>query len=446
MSKDQLRVPDYLEIEDTMIVSARHRDVVMKLVMTTVVILITSARQPELLIVPRFWAEEGSRYFSYAYNHSWLDNLFFPQYGYNTLYNSIATSLATAAPLNYAPLVTTWLAFITQIAVSAAVIWWNIPVIDSLWKKFTIALLVQTLAYSRIWLTTIGVQYWLCILSFLILLYDYRGNDKKMLILHNCQLILNGLTGILSCLLIPAFFFKYIKTRSRQILHQTIILTSCMAIQLGVYLYAYLNKSEDLSVRFINSSFAYIMSKIIKFEFSVPFFGLELYETDAFNNAETIFRTTISHVVGPAIISSEYGLLEIVLGILIICFLAVLAVKIIRRLETQLILISLASVTMISTYFSINRSGGPRYTFAPSIMILVLVISAINDQTIHSLIRYFATILVVLSVVVSLIQYRRVMAFAYNPAWPLWQFEVYKWQCDPGYQPKIWPPGWQMQL
>jgi hypothetical protein len=425
--------------------STTYRDTALKCAMTMAILLLIWARQPELLTEPRFWAEEGASYFSFAYTHSWLVNLFSPQYGYNTLYNSIATSLATLASLYQAPLVTTWLAFFMQAFVSAVVIWWRIPLFDTLWKRFTIALLIQTLAYSRIWLTTIGVQYWLCILTFLILLSETTASGRLRTTLHNGLLFLNGLTGILSCLLIPAYGYKYLKTRSAQVLHQTLILTVCLMVQGGVFLTAYLNKSADLSNRFLNSSFTYILSKLIKFEFSVPFFGVDLYEIPFLYDAEITLRNFVLQKSGIEL-NQDYGVLESGLGLVAICFLLYLCIKTVTRLETRLFLIALTCVTLVSTYFSINRSGGPRYTFAPSIMIMIFLISTINENTLPVLARYLAACLIVLSVSVSLFQYRSVMDFAYNPSWPMWRFEVYKWQCDPAYQPRIWPPGWQMRL
>ena len=81
----------------------RKRQVTVKCIMTIMVIFIAYLRLPEVLLEPRFWAEEGTSYFSYAYDHNWLVNLLSPQFGFNTLYNSIATSLATknlASPMD----------------------------------------------------------------------------------------------------------------------------------------------------------------------------------------------------------------------------------------------------------------------------------------------------------------------------------------------------------
>jgi len=321
------------------------------------VIYIAYIRQPELLIEPRFWAEEGTNYFSYAYGHNWLINLLSPQFGYNTLYNSIATSMAAIVPLEFAPYVTTYLALFVQVSVSSAVIWWDIPLLDSLFKKFVIAIFIQILAYARIWVTTIGVQYWLCILSFLILLYNQDSSNRKVFVLQKYLLILNGLTGILSCILIPAFALKFIKTKSKRVMTHVVILTICMLIQAAVFGYAKMGNDEGLNIRFGECSTTYMLGKLIKFEFSVPFFGLNVYEVPSVIDVEVAFIKALSNIAGPSILSYQFGFLETGMGLLIIFYLIVLSRYKFKQLDTQLFLISLLLVTIVSTYFAVNNSG-----------------------------------------------------------------------------------------
>jgi hypothetical protein len=415
--------------------------------MTASVIFVIYIRQPELLIEPRFWAEEGTNYFSYAFSHSWLNNLFSPQYGYNTLYNSIATSFATMVPLDYAPSVTTYLAFTVQLLVSAAVIWWDIPVLNSLFKKFAMALFIQILAYSRLWVTTIGVQYWLCILSFLILMHNHNSDNTKVHGLHKALLILNGLTGILSCLLLPAFALKAVKTKSRRLMQHVIILSVCLLTQTAVFSYAYINNDDGLIRRFTHCDLSYMLSKLIKFQFSVPFFGLNIDTYPSAMSIETVIRQALSTIVGPSVYTCRYVLLEIGMGLFILCFISILISKKFNSIDTQLIMISVVLLTVISTYFSINKSGGPRYTFAPSVMIMFLVVGAINDKTIPRFLSYSASLLVTLSLTVSLMQYKDTMlSFTYDPAWPKWKQELSIWRVNHEYPIKIWPPPWQMTL
>lgn len=300
------------------------------------VIFVAYARLPELLIEPRFWAEEGTSYFSYAYDHNWLENLFSPQYGYNTLYNSIATSLAAMVPLEYAPSVTTYMAFLVQLSVSTVAIWWDIPLLDSLPKKFVIALFIQILAYPRIWATTIGVQYWLCVLSLLILLYNHNANGRKMFFLQNCVLTINGLTGILSCILIPAFVWKSVKTKSRRVMTQMAILILCLLVQFAVFLRFYLNNDSSLQSRFGDFNLLYVLSKTIRFLITVPFYERYMFSSPLGEALEISFRKSLSTITGPSIFSPQYNfyLLEMFLGLPIIFYLLILTYRKIKQLDT----------------------------------------------------------------------------------------------------------------
>ncbi|HZV81410.1 MAG TPA: hypothetical protein VFF53_04500, partial [Geobacteraceae bacterium] len=69
-----------------------RESVTVRVLLTLAIALFVAWRQPELLTAPRFWAEEGTNFFAYAYAHSWWENLLHPQFGYYTLYNAIATS------------------------------------------------------------------------------------------------------------------------------------------------------------------------------------------------------------------------------------------------------------------------------------------------------------------------------------------------------------------
>ncbi len=430
-----------------MLAISKNRALVVKCLMTLTVIIVAYLRQPEMLIEPRLWAEEGTNYFAFAFSHNWLINLVSPQFGYNTLYNSIATSLAAAVPLEYAPSVTTYLAFLVQVSVSSAVIWWDIPLLDSLFKRFVMAIFIQILAYARIWVTTIGVQYWLCILSFLILLYNHQTVSRRMSLLQNSLLVLNGLTGILSCMLIPAFALKYIKTGSRRVMTHTALLVGCLAVQGAVFGYAFMTNDAGLKLRFGDCTLTYMLSKLVTFQFSVPFFGLQLFDAPSVVNMEAGLRNALASMTGPSIFSYQFDLLQMGSGLLIICFFVLLSFRKCRQLDTQLIVISMLMVTIVSTYFSVNRSGGPRYTFAPSIMVMMLVVAAVNDKTLPRILSYLATILVMLSLTVSFMQYRGVMTgFAYDPSWPKWRDELSIWKGNHTYPIKIWPPPWQMTL
>jgi len=231
---------------------------------------------------------------------------------------------------------------------------------------------------------------------------------------------------------------------------QTAILILCLLVQVAVFLNFYLSKDAGLSSRFGDINLLYVLSKMIRFLITVPFYERYVFSSPFGEALDISFRKALSTITGPSIYSPRYNfyLLEMVLGLSIILYLFILAYRKIKQLDTQLLAISILLVTVVSTYFSVNGSGGPRYSFAPSIMIMLLVVSAVNDKTIPKALSYLAIILVTLSLTTSLTHYRSNMmgGVAYDASWPKWKEEVKIWKNNPDYPIRIWPPGWTMTL
>lgn len=81
-------------------------------------------------------------------------------------------------------------------------------------------------------------------------------------------------------------------------------------------------------------------------------------------------------------------------------------------------------------------------------MIMLLVVSAVNDKTIPKALGYIAIILVTLSLTISLKHYRGNMmgGVAYDASWPKWKEELKIWEVTPNYPIRIWPPSWTITL
>jgi hypothetical protein len=414
------------------------------LALTLAIILFVIWRQPELLAEPRFWAEEGSNYFAFAFSHTWLENLFSPQFGYYTLYNSLATSLAASVPLHYSAYVTTYLAFSVQIAVSAAVIWWRIPVLDSLFKRIVVAFAIQFLAYARIWLTTIGVQYWLCVLSFLILLGETGTEQCIPRIQGRVLLVLNGLTGILSCCLIPAFILAWRGNRCRETLNHALILAGCLVVQVGIYVNAVTSNDPGLASRLLCPDVLSMLARFLHFQFVIPFFGHVVWNSALIAQGEAGIVSLLLPFTGSSIHSYNYIILQQLSGTAVVAFLAVAACKTGRRLETRVMVMAFAAIALVSNIFSVNTSGGPRYTFAPSVMIIIFLVAMTGWQEVAPILRKTALALVLIAVVMC--DYRATMVFAYSPSWPVLRQELIQWQADPTHEIRVWPPTFVMKL
>ncbi len=414
-----------------------------RVLLTLGVALFIVWRQPELFTAPRFWAEEGTNFFTYAHTHTWWENLFHAQFGYYTLYNSLATSLAAAVPLEHAPLVTTGLAAAVQLGVSAAVLWWTLPLLPSLWQRAVVAFGIQFLAHPRIWLTTIGVQYFLCVLSFLVLLEERDPGQTPPL---SRQLIITGtgLTGVLSCFLLPAFFLRWRRDRSRGDLRYILILTACLALQSTVFLAALAGKGGDVDFRLRATDPLRLATHFIHFQFVVPFTGRVIWLGDTVGQFEDRVAGLFRPLLGSTPATHDYLVLQQLSGVAIVLFLAAGTWALRRQRDTGVIVTSFVVVAALSTLLSVNASGGPRYTYAPSVMILVLVVAMAGHTGTPALFRRAAAGMLLAAIL--LCDYRATMVFAYSPDWPQWRQELQRWRSDPAYQMKIWPAPFQMTL
>lgn len=414
------------------------------LILLSVVIASVYA-QPKLLTQPRFFAEEGTSYFSFAFNHSGIESICHSQYGYFTLYNNLVTSLATIFPLELSPFVTTYSAFMVLIIATCVVISVNISGLDSYLKRFILAISIHQLLYATAWLNTIGVQYVLCIIAYLILLENTDSINSFSVTLRCLVLFICGLTGVTSCFLIPGYMLKAIKLRSKNFAMYSCVLISCVLFQIYTFFTAVFSNDPTLSGRFIHHDMPTIIGiffKFITYQFFVPFLGLGILDTKIINYVELKIANTFTSIryIG-------YEIMPVIIGILILMFILALIAKTMKSFDVQLFSICFIITTTLSTILSINMSGGPRYTYVPSIMLIIFFLTNLNNSAISSCFRYTAVTLILSSVLFNMIERPILLnGFAYNDNWPNWKKEVQMWRQNDDYILKIWPPPWQMVL
>jgi hypothetical protein len=188
-------------------------------------------RAPEVLYPGRFWAEDGSVFFQYAWTHSFLDALTAPHIGYFSLVPNVAGILAAHVPLLWAPRVTNGIALIVQLLPALLVVFAKIPGLETpLRKALALLLLLVVPSNPEVYINTANSHFLLCAAAGLILISEpgqWFDRWSKWLILG-----LAGLTGVASTFLTPFFWLQWWKERSRARLAQAAILTLCTAIQL----------------------------------------------------------------------------------------------------------------------------------------------------------------------------------------------------------------------
>ncbi len=198
-------------------------------------VLAIVGRAPSLLAEPRLWAEEGTRYFPYAYGHNWLEALLQTQHGYYALWPNLAATIAAkVVPLVAAPLVTTSCALLVQVVPLAVILWghshlWpNLPA-----RLFGVSLYLLAPVAGEVWLNTINSQFFFSVIAVLILNEDAGTQLTPRQWTYNLLLLLAGLTGPVTCFLAPLFVWRAWTERRRDEVVRAAILVLCAAIEAG---------------------------------------------------------------------------------------------------------------------------------------------------------------------------------------------------------------------
>lgn len=417
-----------------------------KLIISVVVVLLNILRCPQLLLSPRFFAEEGTVYFSEAFHNTFLGNIFSAHFGYYTLYNQIATSLATLTPLEYAPFVTTSMSLVLQSGISVYILWGDLPILDTMARRSVMAIAVPLLAWPGHWLTVIGAQCWLGVGAFFLLLGSDHGKNLYNYGLKVCYLLLAGLTGVVSCFLLPAFILRAIKEKSLKSGGYVAILMFCFTVHAFVLLKAILSSSSEIATRFVSNSFSEILGKSVVYEFAIPFTGRKVFEIQPVVYSGSRIREAIENIFGVSIFVSDLFMIPVMVGVAVILLTVAIFWQNRLKLEAQLIGVALVSVTVLSNFCSVNSAGGPRYYFLPSLMLLTLYV-CVKGLRYPRPIAFTAVLIVCSTLVANGLEYRSVMRKqAYNPCYPDWREELVLWQSSPSYQINIWPSSWKMNL
>jgi hypothetical protein len=427
--------------------NSTRKELYTKSLLTVAIILVIIFRCHTLVWQPRFWAEEGATFFAFAFGNGFLENLFTAHYGYITLYNSLATSFAALFSLETAPLVTTWTALVVQTCASAFLIWGHYRLLPCLWQRAGVALLMQLLAYTGNWLNTIGVQFFLACVTFFILMYDEEKRSASVKLFHGCILVLNGLTGVLSCFMIPAFLYKYLKTKTKSLAIYTGILSTSLILQGFVFIAALLRHDPEVAFRLVKSDPVNLFIKLVSFQFSAPFFGHLLLTTPKMEDFGFEIRKVIFNLSGFDNFRTESQVITFLVGSIVLLLLLVLFIKARKNLDVKCIIVLLMVIIPMSTLFSVQMSSGPRYTYVPSIVMVFFLVSLLKNWELTRFAHSIACLLLLFSLILNSLEYQRSVAeTAYSKDWLPWKDEVRKWRQYNNYDLAIWPPPWRMSL
>ncbi len=378
-------------------------------------LLLIVIRKPDLLVHPRFWAEEGEVYFQFAYLHSFFETITQPQLGYYSFISNLSAYLATLVPLKSAPLVTTLIALFFQlipiiIVINGRSIYWN-----TLIKKVIICVLIITVAESELWLNSINAQFHLVLATFLILIEPIHLYNIKHRFWLLVILIVALFTGPVACFLAPAFVLKAFLSKSKIDIQVAVVVLFCTVVQGSICVYIMLHTPH--AGRFVNFETKNFVESYLS-----DFLGL--LKVVGFNDKKNI-------------------------GLIMLPYAIYLFYTARKQKEGVLFLLSFLLLTFLSLGSALNMSGAARYGFVPSCILFTLTIHQLFIKT-SMWNKYIAAVIVVLIFTINIVFYQHEMNLPEENNCPNWKQEIAHWEADNSYQPKIYPCGsskvWKVKL
>lgn len=400
-----------------------------------ILVVLMLARQPLLLVRPRFWAEEGASYFSYAFSHEWWNTFFLviPSIGYYSLIHNLGAVLATFVPLEFAPLVTTYIGFLFALLSCTCVLFGNSPFWGGLPRRAVIAFAIVLLFYHRAWLTTTYIHYSLALIVFLLLLENWGSISLPRKVYYRTLFLISSLSGPIATFLTPVYFLKAYRTRLRSDWVNAVMLGVLGLFHAAIFWLSSLKVAPEAQGRFVQFTLDKFMN-VILFQFSVPFFGYSVFESDIRRSLDIWFKKAMLPVFG---VDSLYWppFAEMVAGLLAISYVIYLMTVNSRDREIQLVILSFLLTFLLSTAASLNMSGGQRYSYVPSIMLVVLMSAEWRASSAHLVRKTLAILVLGIMLTVHLAEFRLGMDYV----GPDWREEVRLWRQDGGYALRIWP-------
>jgi len=392
---------------------------------------------------PRFWAEEGTLHFAYSFNNAWYQALFQPQVGYLNFWPNLATLLATLPPLPAAPLITTFMALIVQIVPVLIILWSNSPLWESWYRKLLgIAILLFVPLTNEGWLNTINSYTYFAVITFLILL-DQPPQSPVRRWLYRILLFLGGLSGTLSCFLIPLFIFKAYDEKNKERLIQTLLLIACAFIQ--VFLIVSYKSTANFGQRFHLIGMATF--GITMWTQGIGFFVLGLHQADEW--ARTLFAMA-THNLGSF---QMWGRILLICGLTLLLLLSSNLPLKLRVLFLSgygvLMLLPMMFSVIQDKYALIDTGLHQRIFFAPNILLGWMLLFGIRFSKIKlisfaNLTSLFCALVLGAALFWGIKNYPEI--WFVSEYWPDWKTEVATWENNPNYALRIQPEGWVVQL
>ena len=387
---------------------------------------VAASRSPHLLTTGRFWAEEGAVWFGRTMVDSGPQQLLFvnPRTGYALSIANIGAWLAAKVPIEYAPLVPTWISFAIVLTIVGVALRWPSEVLRTRWARVAAAALVVvgTLAVAEVWLNTTNVQTYLGVLALLLLFVPVDELDRRQFVVAIALLVLALTSGLWAVGLAPLFVLAAVRQRSRRRWIVAGVAGAFGALQVALVAYAEL--ADNLAPS--RSAGGGVIELVG---------GPAKYHLMGFVAGTRSLRQLNASTTGELVAN-------VVAGIVSVVVLAVLALGLWRSNHRRVPLLLVASLVIVEVLVQVGSIGGGvggRYSVVP---IAILTLMAIYGATMATErgVRIAAAVLLGCSLLGGLAAF-----WTESPTTlrcldcPDWRQEVQQWQAGESDTLEIWP-------
>lgn len=416
--------------------------------------LIVFLRSPQLFIEPRFWAEEASLYFRYAYLEGiWKGLIFVPTKvgGYLALSTNIISVLASLVPIEFAPFVTTYAALIVIFIPVLLIVYGQSYLLTNNFLKF-FALLVYLYGPAHAqeaWLNSINLMSFWGIISLLILCEDTSKLSSRRRGLYYLGLLLfAGLTGVYTIFMAPAFLLKFILEKNRWSFKFLAMVVIAGLIQTSIFIGLYLN-NDFTQKKLTKYNLSLSISSTTAYHLYQPFVGMR-YQKPIFEQFD------LQKFLVP---TNELSFTNDQILIIVFSYILVLGLLLWknRNRASWLLFVAYLFISSLTTIFAMNGVAGSRYAIVPGFALLFLALSSLQNIFVELPVRKeiifqrLRGIIVALSLIFAIyVGVRTFKKFNYSfyaKHAPHWTEEIALWKQDPSKIINIWPhPRWVFQL
>ena len=401
------------------------------------ILTISFWRSPFIFLNGRFIGEEATHHLLFALQNSFFSNLiYYDKFaGYYNLIPNLLTEIATKVPLEFSPIITVYGSFLFIILLPYLCLFRESNFLDNDYKKIlaSFILFLSPPFVSELWVNSLNVQIYLCLIAVLILFMNNLSSKQK--IFNHILIFFGSLSGIYTCALAPFYFFKFISKKNRYNFYNFLILLISNILQLSLILKAKINNTLDSTV----------LSNDITFELFVNFF----YNVFA----KAIFARQLTHLIWDKLnlfFNNDFLLFFLSLGLITLIIILFNYKKIYFTLINDKILINLILIFLLITFIVIfgglgNYIGG-RYAAIPGSMI-ILIILQLSFIIRRVFLRTIFLTLIIFSISTGFYEFRsptkdvkhQYIKFLDCINCPIWKDEVKKWRKNKDHIIRIWP-------